>query len=123
MSAGERFPRAARLRSARDIRATFREGRRRSGRDLELFARASSAGRPRMAVVVPRHGHVIVQRNRLRRRLREILRRDWLPAVSREGRSVDLVVRARATAYDVDFEALRSDLLETLGEMTWPRAS
>lgn len=123
MSAGERFPRGARLRSAREIRATFREGRRGSGRDLELFVRASSAGRPRVAIVVPRHRHSIVDRNRLRRRLREILRREWLPSAMREGLSVDLVVRARATAYDVDFGALRSGLLETLGEMTWPRGS
>ncbi len=123
MSAGERFPRAARLRSERDIRATFREGRRRSGPDLELFARVSAAGRPRVAIVVPKHGRTIVQRNRLRRRLREILRREWLPEAAREGASVDLVVRARPTAYDLDFGALRSGLLEALGEMTWSRGS
>jgi ribonuclease P protein component len=123
VSAGERFPRAARLRSSKEIRATFREGRRHAGRDLELFARGSPSGRPRVAIVVPTHGRTIAERNRLRRRLREILRREWLPAAVREGTSVDMVVRTRATAYDLGFGELRSGLLEALGGLTWPRGS
>lgn len=123
MSAGERFPRAARLRSAREIRATFRDGRRRVGPALELFARPSPAERPRVAVVVPTHGHTVAERNRLRRRLREILRRDWLPGAVRERRSMDVVVRTRPGAYGLAFGALRSGLLETLGELTCSRGS
>ncbi|HKK07826.1 MAG TPA: ribonuclease P protein component [Gemmatimonadota bacterium] len=123
MSQGERFPRAARLRSTRDIRAAFREGRRVARGELELFARGSDAGRPRAAVVVPTHGRTIVERNRLRRRLRELLRREWLPGASEEGLAVDLVVRTRPGAYGLEFDALRRTLLEALGELTWPRGS
>ncbi len=123
MSGTERFPRAARLRSSREIRATFREGRRHAVRSLELHARPSPSGRPRVAVVVPLHRRTIVERNQLRRRLRELLRREWLPTAVREGMAVDLVVRARPAAYELDFDTLRAELLEALGGLKWPRGS
>lgn len=90
---------------------------------LELFARRSPAGRPRVAVVVPRHGRTIVDRNRLARRLREVLRRDWLPGAVEAGRPVDLVVRARPEAHEAAFRSLRASLLEGLDEVTWPDES
>ena len=123
MSEGERFPRTARLTSTRDIRAAFREGRRVSRGSLELFVRASPGGRPRVAVVVPTHGRTIVERNRLRRRLREVLRREWLPDARSAGVGADLVVRTRPDAYGQGFGELRRTLLEALGEVTWPRES
>jgi ribonuclease P protein component len=57
--------------------------------------------------VVPRFQFTAVARNRLRRRLKEILRRHLgsLPAV-------DLVVRAKRAAYAASFAILRSDLSE-----------
>lgn len=90
---------------------------------LEIFARCSGAGRPRVGVVVPRHGHAVVQRNRLRRRLQEVLRRDWLPGAAEAGRAVDVVVRARPAAYEATFDSLRASLLEGLDEITWPDGS
>jgi len=47
-----------------------------------------------------------VQRNRLRRRIREILRRETLRLLP----SVDLVVRARREAYGASFAVLRTEL-------------
>jgi len=120
---GERFPRSARLRGGKAIRGTFREGRRRASGPLELYARRSPAGRPRVAVVVPRHGHSIVERNRLRRRLREVLRREWLPGAHAGGRRVDLVVRARPAAYGRTFGELRDALTRGLEVYPWPDAS
>ena len=63
-------------------------------------------GHPRLGVVVPRHGRSIVERNRMRRRLREIARRDLLPQLA----PLDLVIRSRASAYQSDFKALAADL-------------
>lgn len=111
---GERFPRRARLRSGAEIRAAFREGERRRSGPLELFWRPGPAGRPRIAFVVPRHGRSIVERNRLKRRLREIARREWLADALDEEVAVDVVVRARARAYEADFEELRTLLTEGL---------
>lgn len=122
-AAGERFPRAARIRSTREIRATFREGRRRRIGPLELFVRPSPAARPRLAFVVPRHGQPIADRNRLQRRLREIARRDWLPGALERGVDVDVVVRARPEAYGASFAELRASLKDGFEALPWDGAS
>jgi ribonuclease P protein component len=63
--------------------------------------------------VVPRFGHSAVQRNRVRRRLREIARIDWLPVALEKGLLLDLVLKARTAAYDTSFNELRSSLRST----------
>jgi ribonuclease P protein component len=50
-----------------------------------------------------------VDRNRLKRRLREIIRCEILPLLS--GVPVDIVVRTTSQAYDVSFETLRLQLV------------
>ena len=55
---------------------------------------------------MPRHGKSAVDRNRLKRRLREIIRQDVLPA----DRGLDLIVRAAPAAYGVPFDELRSEV-------------
>lgn len=119
MSVGERYPRKARLRNSREIRAVVREGRRNRSGPVEVFVRRSPAERPRVGIVVPTYDRRIVDRNRLRRRLREILRRDWLPEAVESGLEADVVVRARSGAYDLDFSSLRSALLEALDKFPW----
>lgn len=120
---GERFPRRARIRSGREIRAVFREGRRRRSGPLEVFWRPSPAGRARIGLVVPLHGRTVVERNRVRRRLREVVRREWLPAALEQGRELDVVVRAGAAAYDAGFAELRAALLDGLGVLTCDASS
>jgi len=89
-------------------------GRRRCG-PLEIYLRPAGAGRPpRIGVVVPRHGHSVVERNRLRRRLRELLRTGWLTRERDRGVPRDLLVRAGASAYGRSFAELRADLLDCL---------
>ena len=63
----------------------------------------SSAGHVRIAIVVPKHGHTAVRRNRLKRQLRELARQEIL---SRSA-SRDVLVRARRDAYDATFPELR----------------
>ncbi len=62
-------------------------------------------GHPRIGLVIPRHGATIVQRNRLRRRLRELARRQLLPHLT----SMDLVIRSRSRAYNADFHRLAAE--------------
>lgn len=121
--AGERFPAAARIGSSEQIRAVFREGVRHEAGTLEVFVRRSPAGRARAAFVVPRHGHTIVERNRLKRRLREIVRRGWLARAHREGPALDVVVRARPGAYGASFDRLRRDLSQRLEAVSWEEGS
>lgn len=114
---GERYPREARLTSGGDVLRVLREGRRRRTGPVDVFAAPSPAGRPRLGVVVPLHGHTAVERNRVQRRLREIGRRDWLPGAWEEGRPVDLLLRARPAAYGCGFGELREQVLGALEEL------
>lgn len=57
-------------------------------------------------MVVPRYGRPVAERNRLRRRLREIGRRRVLPSLD----AVDVVLRSHTGAYRATFEQLTSDL-------------
>lgn len=112
MSASQRFPRRARIRSTREILALLRHGRSLRTGALDLYFLENSVGRPRVGIIVPKHGYRNVDRNRLKRRIREIVRRDWLARRWTEGASTDLLVRARPSAYELS----QSDLAATLGE-------
>ena len=67
----------------------------------------NQTGQPRMGLIVPKFQTSAVARNRLRRRLREIWRRD----IQIQQPPGDLVIRARREAYEASFEDLRSQLL------------
>lgn len=89
----------------------FRSGKRRRCGSLDIYLQLTSTGRPpRIGVVVPRHGRTIVERNRLRRRLRELLRTGWLMEERERGATRDLLVRAGASAYERSFAELRAEL-------------
>jgi len=90
-----------------DLRQTLRTGKRHRLSHLDLIWSNNAAGHPRMGLVVPRFQSSAVARNRLRRRLKEIWRREI------QGRQPgwDLVIRARREAYGASFEALREQLL------------
>lgn len=69
---------------------------------------------------MPKYSRTIVERNRLRRRLRELTRTVLIPTCS----NIDLVIRALPAAYMADFRSLAREIdtistklsLVTLGE-------
>ena len=63
-----------------------------------------------MGIIVPLFQSSAVARNRLRRRLREILRRDVLPLPQLP--AIDLVIRAKRVTYAAPFAALRAELTD-----------
>ena len=67
---------------------------------------ASPVVHPRVGFVVPLYGHSAVDRNRLKRRLREIIRVEILGTLS----PIDVVVKAQRSAYNASFEILASEL-------------
>ena len=69
---------------------------------LEARASASLLSHSRVGVVVPKHGQNIVDRNRTKRRLRELVRLRLLPVIGQ----VDLLVRAKPEAYRSTFDEL-----------------
>ena len=62
---------------------------------LDVRVLASPLAFPRVGIVVPRHKHSAVDRNRLKRRLRELVRLELLP-VLRAASALDVAIRARA---------------------------
>lgn len=67
---------------------------------------ASPLRRPRVGVIVPRYSHSAVERNLVKRRLRELIRTELLPTME----ALDVVVRAAPSAYKADFDTLRGAL-------------
>jgi ribonuclease P protein component len=78
---------------------------------LDVFFAASPDSFPRLGLVVPKHRHTIVERNRVKRRLREIGRIEVLPRLRSTGRPLDVLVRARPEAYEASFDALRDEFV------------
>lgn len=73
---------------------------------MDVRAIASLCASARVGVVVPRYKHSAVARNRLKRRLRELVRLEWLPLLP----VMDVVVKVIPPAYERDFDALRVEM-------------
>jgi ribonuclease P protein component len=110
-SSGFRLPRAARIRRGSEIRTLFRRGRRYRIGALEVFVAPAPGDLPRFGLVVPKHGRRIADRNRVRRRLRELGRTEVLPRLVKADHPVDVLVRARPGAYSATFSDLQAELV------------
>ena len=73
---------------------------------LEARMSASLLLHPRVGVVVPKYGRRIVDRNRTKRRLRELARIRLLPVIGQ----VDLLLRAKPEAYGSSFDQLATQV-------------
>jgi ribonuclease P protein component len=98
------------------------KGKRQRTTSLDVFTAPSAAARSRLGLIVPRHGRRIVDRNLLKRRLREIGRRRVLPWLDEQGALTDVLIRARPSAYEAEFEGLSREVVEAV-EVAWSRAS
>lgn len=58
----------------------------------------------------------------MKRRLKEVLRREVLPRLDAADAGVDLMVRARREAYDVSYARLAAELMDWM-EGQWPASS
>jgi ribonuclease P protein component len=105
------FPRSHRLTRGAQLTLVLREGKRIRTEHLDLRIVASFLHHPRIGFIVPKHGRSIVERNQLKRRLREIVRQDVLWRIP----PVDMVVRTRADTYSATFASLQREL--RLGEV------
>lgn len=118
-----RLPPASRITRARDIRALLRRGRRKKTSCLDVFFLSSKEPGPRVGFVVPKYRRNVVDRNRVKRRLRELSRKELLPRLREAGLSVDLLLRARREAYEASYRQLRRELLEVTEELCSGRFS
>jgi ribonuclease P protein component len=86
-------------------------GRRERTAFFEVRTLASPVDHARIAVVVPRFQYSAVARNRAKRRLRELVRRELLSSLP----PLDVVIRASRACYRADFPSLRTAMLDVAG--------
>lgn len=110
-AAGRGFPRPARLLRRHEFDAVYREGQRRSSKYFVAFLRPNGLGRSRFGSSVKRFLGGAVVRNRLRRRIREILRLHRLEIPY----GWDMVIHPRrAEVATAEFGPLAAELVELL---------
>jgi len=111
----ERFPATARLRATQEFQAVRAEGRLVQGRWLRMSVLRRAGDEPaRVGIVTSRRVGGAVQRNRVRRRLREIFR-------ARRGEvaaGLWLVVVAKPGADNAAFADLREEWLRLAGRLS-----
>ena len=107
----ESLPRTRRVGARRDFRRAYDHGARYPGRLVVVFALAREAGGLRLGVTATRKTGGAVERNRARRRVREIFRR-WAAAAG--DAALDLIVNVTARAAQAPFGALSEELTRLL---------
>lgn len=114
------FPRAARIGRGMELQRIAREGKRIRTTCFEVRVVASptvclenNLPRTRIGLIVPRYKHSAVARNRLKRRLRELVRLRILTS----GISGDVVIRTRVDAYDASFDSLAADIIRVIDRL------
>jgi ribonuclease P protein component len=105
-----KFPRAARLLRSADFDTVYRTGKRRSSSHFTVFFRANELPETRFGVSIKKALGNAVVRNRVRRRIREVVRghRQEIPA------GWDMVIHPKGSVERVEFAALTMDLLRLL---------
>lgn len=116
----EGLPQEARVRRGTEIRGLLERGRRKRTDSIDVFVGVSPVSRSRIGLIVPKYGHKIVERNVVKRRLREIGRRLVLPMLDRREARVDVLIRARVPAYKADFSRLEREVLDSVEALCLP---
>ena len=105
-SAGARFPKSSRLLKHADFDHVYQNGKRQFSGHMTVFSLRREAGAPRVGFTVGRVLGGAVVRNRIKRRLREAVRRHLhaLPA------SVDLVINPKKSVLTLEFAQLEAEI-------------
>jgi ribonuclease P protein component len=104
------FPRASRLVRRAEYDAVYREGRCRSSREFAVFLRPNGMELSRFGWSIKKALGSAVKRNRMRRRIREIIRlhrQEIAPGW-------DIVIHPRSTVATANFSSLSEELLKML---------
>jgi ribonuclease P protein component len=104
------LPGECRLAHKAEFDAVYREGRRRSSREFAIFVRANGLPVSRFGWSIKKALGTAVRRNRIRRRLREIVRLHRREIAG----GWDVVIHPRASVATADFAALTAELMKLL---------
>jgi ribonuclease P protein component len=99
------FPRAARLLRHADFERVYQQGQRHFARHMTFFF-LPGAGEARVGFTVGRVLGGAVQRNRIKRRLREAVRREW----RRLEVGADVVVNPKKSVLQAEFTEITQDV-------------
>lgn len=106
-----RLPKTRRLSRGPDILAVLRRGKRSGTAHLDVYHSSSPASHLRIGWIVPKVGHNSVERNLVKRRIKEILRQDVAPRLASHQLNLDVLVRAKRNTYGVAYGDLRAELM------------
>jgi ribonuclease P protein component len=98
------------LRNAREFQRVYERGAKRMSRSFVVFVMPNGSEETRFGLTTPRRLGTACERNRIRRRIREILRlsESVIPA------GMDVVINPRRSVQDREFGELRSELISLL---------
>jgi len=107
---GQKFPREAKLVRKSEFDEVYRAGKRRSSSHFTVFVRASGQPISRFGFSIKKALGGAVVRNRIRRRVREIVRchRLEIPA------GWDIVIHPKSNVAKAEFASLTADLLRLM---------
>jgi ribonuclease P protein component len=109
MPGSARFPKSARLLKHADFQHVYEQGRRQFSANMTFFylPRTAGAPAPRIGFTVSRALGGSVERNRIRRRVREAVRRHLAGLAP----AVDVVINPKKSAMRADFTALEREVV------------
>lgn len=112
------MPPGARLARRAEFEAVYRSGGRRSSAQFVVFYRANGGAGSRFGSSVKKQIGNAVVRNRIRRRIREILRRNSSEIPS----GWDVVIHPRRSVASANFVQLQTELLDLLRKLPAPKS-
>ncbi len=112
---GESYSPRERIRKKKDFSYLYRKGRATRGKYFNLICLPNSLSYSRMAVVASKKIGNAVQRNRARRRIRELFRRNKELLML----SLDMIIVTKRGVHEASWEDLQSQyfsMIQTLGD-------
>ena len=108
----EALPKNHRIQKRRDFLRAYEDGKKTFGRFVVIFTIANELGHPRLGVTVTRKLGDACARNRAKRWVREIYRKNSEELLG--DLSFDLVVNVKPVTREADFSVFSVDLVRTL---------
>ncbi|HEY0590490.1 MAG TPA: ribonuclease P protein component [Thermoanaerobaculia bacterium] len=112
-SPSEALPRKERIAKRRDFLRAYEQGVRQFGRFSVVFVAPNDLGHSRVGVTATKKLGKAIVRNRTKRWVREIYRRNRAP-LGLDRHSLDFVVNVKGSAAVAPFQEFSSDLVRTL---------
>jgi ribonuclease P protein component len=107
----QKFPRSSRLLKHADFQAVYQQGKKHfSGNMIAFYCESGRSGGPRVGFTVGKVLGGAVERNRIRRRMREAVRRH----LSELCKPLDLVLHPRKSVLKMNFAALEAEVVQLL---------